>query len=77
MNALGMPPDGKCSARGVCVCVRVKAKRGVRRQEQVLEGWERCLCAGEVLAARRGACMQERCLYAGEVLVSRRGAQGF
>jgi hypothetical protein len=21
VNALGMPPDGKCSAKGVCVCV--------------------------------------------------------
>ena len=47
VNALGMPPEGKCSARGVCVmCVSAG---------EVLEGLERCLCLGEVLVSRRGA----------------------
>ena len=40
----------------------MKARRGVRRLEQVLEGWERCLQLGEVLVSRRSACNQERCL---------------
>ena len=95
-----MCPYGKCSLRGVCVCVDnacanagevlvTNSIRGVLGEYSLKLGWigniglsfliagflfRRLPVGGEVLAQAGEVRMQERCLCGGDVLIRRRGA---